>query len=141
MADELIFYTNPMSRGQIVRWMLEEIGELYDLRVLDLTKGENRQPDYLAINPMGKVPALVHDGVVITEVAAICWCCFLRQMVGKHQRRESSSPHSTRSEMTLGTRSPGPAASLSRPGRSVAPSGSPGHFDGFCRVPASSTTR
>jgi glutathione S-transferase len=52
--------------------MLEEVGEPYELHVLDLNKGEQRQPEYLAINPMGKVPALEHDGAVITEVGAIC---------------------------------------------------------------------
>ncbi len=60
------------SRSSIVLWMLEEIGEPFELHVLNMKKGENRQPDYLAINPMGKVPALVHNGTVITEVAAIC---------------------------------------------------------------------
>jgi glutathione S-transferase len=52
--------------------MLEEIGEPYDIRVLSLSKGDNRAPDYLEVNPMGKVPALEHGGVVITEAAAIC---------------------------------------------------------------------
>lgn len=71
MADELIFYTNPMSRGRIARWMLEEAGADYDTVVLDY--GTTMQgADYLAINPMGKVPAIVHDGRVVTECAAIC---------------------------------------------------------------------
>ncbi|RYD44567.1 MAG: glutathione S-transferase family protein [Sphingomonadales bacterium] len=71
MADELIFYTNPMSRGQIARWMLEEIGAPYEPRILDY--GTTMKDDaYLAINPMGKVPAVVHDGKVVTECAAIC---------------------------------------------------------------------
>jgi glutathione S-transferase len=52
--------------------MLEEVGEPYDIHKLDLQKGENRKPDYLAVNPSGKVPALRHRGVVITEAAAIC---------------------------------------------------------------------
>jgi len=73
MAD-LIFYTNPMSRGQTVRWMLEEIGEPYETRILDYGT-TMKAPDYLAINPMGKVPAIVHDGKVVTEVAAIV--CYL----------------------------------------------------------------
>ncbi|HRE36661.1 MAG TPA: glutathione S-transferase, partial [Sphingopyxis terrae] len=71
MADDLIFYTNPMSRGQIVRWMLEEVGAPYQTQILgydDSMKGA----DYLAINPMGKVPAIVHRGKVVTECAAIC---------------------------------------------------------------------
>ncbi len=71
MADELIFYTNPMSRGQIVRWMLEEVGAPYDTHIMDY--GTTMKGDaYLAINPMGKVPAIVHDGKVVTECAAIC---------------------------------------------------------------------
>lgn len=67
----LTFYTNPMSRGRIVRWMLEEVGQPYQTVVLDYGT-TMKAPDYLAINPMGKVPALVHDGGVVTEVAAIC---------------------------------------------------------------------
>lgn len=70
MAD-LIFYTNPMSRGQITRWMLEEVGAEYDTVILDYgmtLKGA----EYLAINPMGKVPAIRHRGQVVTEGAAIC---------------------------------------------------------------------
>ena len=72
MTQELVFYSNPMSRGRIVRWMLEEVGQPYEVRLLDLQAGDNRSADYLAVNPMGKVPALDHDGVVITEAAAIC---------------------------------------------------------------------
>jgi len=60
------------SRSSIVRWMLEEVGEPYDVHLLSLSKGENRAPAYLAVNPMGKVPALKHGDVVITEAAAIC---------------------------------------------------------------------
>jgi glutathione S-transferase len=71
MADELIFYTNPMSRGQIVRWMLEEVGAAYETNILGY--GTSMKDDaYLAINPMGKVPAIVHNGKVVTECAAIC---------------------------------------------------------------------
>jgi glutathione S-transferase len=70
MADDLVFYTNPMSRGRIVRWMLEEVGQPYRAEVLKL--GGTRTPDYLAINPMGKVPALRHGETVVTECAAIC---------------------------------------------------------------------
>jgi glutathione S-transferase len=68
---QLEFYTNPMSRGQIVRWMLEEVGEPYETHILDY-KSTMKEAEYLAINPMGKVPAIRHDGVVVTEVAAIC---------------------------------------------------------------------
>lgn len=67
----LTFYTNPMSRGRIVRWMLEEIGEPYETRVLEY--GPPMQtPAYRALNPMGKVPTLVHGETVVTEAAAIC---------------------------------------------------------------------
>src|SRR5579863_5971550 len=71
MSDELVFYTNPMSRGRIVRWMLEEVGAPYRTEFLDYG-GRMKAPDYLAINPMGKVPAITHGGVAVTEVAAIC---------------------------------------------------------------------
>ncbi len=71
MADELVFYTNPQSRGRIVRWMLEEIGQPYRTEVLDYGT-TMKAPAYLAINPMGKVPALRHGDVVVTEAAAIC---------------------------------------------------------------------
>ena len=68
--QNLTFYTNPMSRGRIARWMLEETGQPYDTRIVAYGDGI-RAPDYLAINPMGKVPALVHGGRVVTECAAI----------------------------------------------------------------------
>ena len=68
MAD-LIFYTNPMSRGRIVRWMLEEVGEPYDTRLVDWA---DKPADFLAANPMGKVPTIVHKGRVVSEAAAIC---------------------------------------------------------------------
>jgi glutathione S-transferase len=71
MADELTLYTNPMSRGRIARWMLEEVGQPYRVEVLDYATSM-KAPAYLAINPMGKVPALRHGDVVVTEVAAIC---------------------------------------------------------------------
>ena len=70
--SDLVFYTNPMSRGRIVRWMLEEVGQPYETRILRWETGDAKAADYLAINPMGKVPAIVHDGVVVTECAAIC---------------------------------------------------------------------
>jgi glutathione S-transferase len=71
MADELILYTNPMSRGRIARWMLEEVGQPYKTEVLDYAS-TMKAPAYLAINPMGKVPALRHGDAVVTETAAIC---------------------------------------------------------------------
>ncbi|MES2120674.1 MAG: glutathione S-transferase family protein [Pseudomonadota bacterium] len=73
MAD-LVFYTNPQSRGQTVRWMLEEVGAPYEDHILDYGTTMKAEP-YLAINPMGKVPAIVHKGKAVTEVAAIC--CYL----------------------------------------------------------------
>ncbi len=71
MADELVLYTNPMSRGRVARWMLEEIGAPYKVEVLDYAS-TMKGPAYLAINPMGKVPALRHGDAVVTETAAIC---------------------------------------------------------------------
>ena len=70
MSDDLIFYTNPMSRGRIVRWMLEEVGAPYRTELLDYGT-TMKAPEYLAINPMGKVPAIRHGNTVITECAAI----------------------------------------------------------------------
>ncbi|MCG8695075.1 MAG: glutathione S-transferase family protein [Minwuiales bacterium] len=71
MAKELIFYTNPMSRGRIVRWMLEEVGAPYRTEILEYDT-TMKAPEYLAINPMGKVPAIRHGDTVVTECAAIC---------------------------------------------------------------------
>lgn len=71
MSDDLVFYTNPMSRGRIVRWMLEEVGAPYTTHVLDYAS-TMKAPEFLAINPMGKVPAIRHRGVNVTECAAIC---------------------------------------------------------------------
>src|SRR5947209_8758411 len=71
MARLVLYHAAP-SRSSIVHWMLEEVGEPYDLHLLSLQAGGNRAPPYLAVNPMGKVPALRHGDVVITEAAAIC---------------------------------------------------------------------
>lgn len=71
MPDELVFYTHPQSRGRIVRWMLEEVGKPYRTELLDYGT-TMKAPAYLAINPMGKVPALCHGHTVVTEAAAIC---------------------------------------------------------------------
>lgn len=68
---KLTFYTNPMSRGRIVRWMLEELGVSYETQVLDYAS-TMKSAEYLAINPMGKVPAIKHGDVVVTETIAIC---------------------------------------------------------------------
>ena len=69
--EQIVLYTNPMSRGRIARWMLEETGQPYRAEVLEYGAAM-KSPQYLAINPMGKVPAIVHGGVVVTECAAIC---------------------------------------------------------------------
>jgi glutathione S-transferase len=71
MTEKLIFYTNPMSRGRIVRWMLEETGAPYTTNVLEYGTSM-KAAEYLAVNPMGKVPAIEHNGAVVTECAAIC---------------------------------------------------------------------
>jgi glutathione S-transferase len=71
MADDLVFYTHPMSRGRTVRWMLEEVGQPYRTEVIDYGPAM-KAPGYLAINPMGKVPALTHGDTVVTETPAIC---------------------------------------------------------------------
>jgi glutathione S-transferase len=67
---ELIFYTNPQSRGRIVRWMLEEVGQPYETEVVPYDQMKSER--YLAIHPLGKVPAIKHNGHVLTECAAIC---------------------------------------------------------------------
>ncbi len=66
-----LYHASP-SRSSIVLWILEELGVPYDIKLLKLSEGDNMKPDYLAINPMGKVPALKDGDTVITEVAAIC---------------------------------------------------------------------
>ncbi len=71
MADLTLYHIAP-SRSSVALWMLEEIGEPYDIHLLSMKRGTNREPAYLAVNPMGKVPALRHRDVVITECAAIC---------------------------------------------------------------------
>lgn len=69
---KLVLYHAAPSRSSIVHWMLEELGQPYELQMVSFKRGENRQPAYLAVNPMGKVPALKHGDTVITEAAAIC---------------------------------------------------------------------
>jgi glutathione S-transferase len=71
MSDDLVFYTSPMSRGRIIRWLLEEVGQPYRTELMDFG-GNIKSPEYLAINPMGKVPALKHGDTVVTECGAIC---------------------------------------------------------------------
>ncbi len=71
MAPQLVFYTNPMSRGRIVRWMLEELQVDYRTELIDYGPAM-KSADYLAVNPMGKVPAIRHGDTVVTESPAIC---------------------------------------------------------------------
>ena len=68
---DIVFYTNPQSRGRIVHWFLEELGEPYDIQWIEYGE-QMKAADYLAVNPMGKVPAVNHKGAVITECPAIC---------------------------------------------------------------------
>lgn len=70
MTDELVLYTNPMSRGRIARWMLEEVGQPYRADIIGY--GPPMKGDYRTVNPMGKVPTLTHGGTIVTECAAIC---------------------------------------------------------------------
>nr|WP_240988590.1 glutathione S-transferase N-terminal domain-containing protein [Cupriavidus taiwanensis] len=68
----MTLYYNPQSRASVARWMLEEVGADYALQHIDIAKGESREPAFLAINPMGKIPTLVlDDGTVLTENGAI----------------------------------------------------------------------
>ncbi|GHC74595.1 glutathione S-transferase family protein [Limoniibacter endophyticus] len=71
MAEDIVLYTHPFSRGRIIRWMLEEIGAPYKTEIMNFGAGM-KSADYLSINPMGKVPAIVHGKKIVTECAAIC---------------------------------------------------------------------
>jgi glutathione S-transferase len=71
MSEEIVFYHNPMSRGRMVHWMLEETQAPYRIELVSFEKGENKKPAFLAVNPMGKIPAIVHRNTVITECGAI----------------------------------------------------------------------
>jgi glutathione S-transferase len=68
---KIIFYHSPQSRSAGTLFLLEELGADYELRTLDLKKNEQRGSDYLAVNPMGKVPAIVHNGALVTEQGAV----------------------------------------------------------------------
>jgi glutathione S-transferase len=72
MADDIVFYHNPMSRGRMAHWMLEEVGAPYRIELINFDKGEHKRPAFLAVNPMGKLPAIVHRRTVVTETGAIC---------------------------------------------------------------------
>ncbi|OAX56738.1 glutathione S-transferase family protein [Xanthomonas graminis] len=82
MSNEIVLYTHPMSRGRVARWMLEETGLPYSAQILDYGT-TMKAPAYLAINPMGKVPALRHGAAVVTENAAIC--AYLADLVPERQ--------------------------------------------------------
>lgn len=71
MSDRITFYHNPHSRSQMVHFMLEEVGADYDVVPIDFETGDNRTTDFLRINPMGKIPTIIHKGVTVTETAAI----------------------------------------------------------------------
>jgi glutathione S-transferase len=71
MSEEVIFYHNPMSRGRMVHWMLEETGAPYRIELISFDQGDNKKPAFLAVNPMGKLPAIVHRDTVVTECGAI----------------------------------------------------------------------
>lgn len=68
---KLVLYHHPFSRAATVVWMLEELGLPYELRYVDLFAGEQRKPEFRAINPMGKIPVLFDSDTIVTEVAAI----------------------------------------------------------------------
>jgi glutathione S-transferase len=72
VSEGIVFYHNPMSRGRIAHWMLEEVGVPYETKIVNLEKREHKSSEFLAINPMGKLPTIIHDGTVVTEAAAIC---------------------------------------------------------------------
>ncbi len=72
MTEKPILYHMPQTRGGTTLWMNEELGEVCEIRLINLRKGEGRTPQFLKINPMGKLPALQHRGAIVTEAAAIC---------------------------------------------------------------------
>jgi glutathione S-transferase len=67
----VIFFHSPHTRSSGTRILLEELAAPHELRVINMKAGEQRKPAYLAINPMGKVPAILHGGALVTEQAAI----------------------------------------------------------------------
>lgn len=71
-GNKVTFYHHPYSRARIAHWMLEECGAEYEIKHVDFKKGDNKTPDFLSVNPMGKLPTIVHRGHVVTEAAAIC---------------------------------------------------------------------
>jgi len=71
MATPVLFYC-PRTRADTAMWMNEELGGVCDIKIVNLRAGDHKKPDFLSVNPMGKMPAMEHDGVIITETAAIC---------------------------------------------------------------------
>ena len=69
--DKIVFFHSPNTRSSIALTLLEELGAPYELTVINMKAGEQRQPAYLAVNPMGKVPAVTHGDALITEQVAI----------------------------------------------------------------------
>ncbi|MTD95563.1 glutathione S-transferase [Hyphomicrobium sp. xq] len=69
-----LYHASP-SRSSVTLWMLEELGEPFEIELLSLKNGDQRKPEYLAVNPMGKVPTLDDGGTIVSEVSAIC--CYL----------------------------------------------------------------
>jgi glutathione S-transferase len=74
MSDEIVFYANPQSRAAMTHWMLEEAGAPYRIELKQFGP-DMKTPEYLAINPMGKVPAIKHGNTIVTETGAIL--CYL----------------------------------------------------------------
>lgn len=71
VSDLLLYHAVP-SRSITVHWLLEELGEPYDIELLSIEAEDHKRPEYLAVNPMGRVPALRHGDRIVTETAAIC---------------------------------------------------------------------
>lgn len=72
MSDRPVLYHMPQTRGGTTLWMSEELGDVCTVKLVNLKNGEGRTKEFLKLNPMGKVPTLVHKGVIVTEAAAIC---------------------------------------------------------------------
>lgn len=72
MKETVLFYYNPMSRGRIAHWMLEEVGANYEIKLIDWKTNQQKSEEFLKINPMGKLPGIVHRGITVTETIAIC---------------------------------------------------------------------
>jgi glutathione S-transferase len=91
----IVLFHHPFSRASNVLWMLEELGEPYELKYVDIMKGGQKSPEIVALNPMGKLPILVDDGVVVTEVAAIALYLADRYSAGKLAPKLDDSARAT----------------------------------------------